>query len=153
VNQIIPEGYCLQCKGCCRFSRERSEWGVHLTLDEQQSLGVQDTVIPSPKDPASGTCFCVFLDARREQCTVYYKRPLECRLYPFLINRRGDTVFLALDTNCPYAHEHYETQAMRDFIARLVEICSAPDFIRRLKENPWLVQRYDGVLNIAPLPL
>jgi hypothetical protein len=105
---------------------------VHLTLDEQQSLGIRDTVIPSPKDPVSGACVCVFLDARQEQCTVYY---------------------LALDTNCPYAHEHYETQAMRDFIAALVVECETPDFIQRLQKNPWLIQQYDGVLNIAPLSL
>ena len=153
MDQIIPEGFCSRCKGCCRFSRERSEWGVHLTLDEQQTLGVEDTVIPSPKDPASGTCFCGFFDASHERCTVYYKRPFECRLYPFLINRRGETVFLAIDMNCPYAREHYETQAMRDFIASLVVRCDAPDFKRRLKENPWLIQSYDGVLNIAPLSL
>lgn len=153
MDQIIPDGYCLKCKGCCRFSRERSEWGVHLTLDEQRALGIEDTVIPSPKDPASGTCFCVLFDARQEQCTVYYKRPLECRLYPFLINRRGSTVFLAIDLNCPYAREHYETREMRDYIASLVVECDTPDFIRRLKESPWLIQSYDGVLNIAPLSL
>ena len=153
MNQIIPEGYCLRCKGCCRFAQERSAWAVHLSIDEQQSLGIQDTVIPAPMNAASGSCMCSFFDARQERCTVYYKRPVECQLYPFVINRQGALVFLALDLNCPYAHDHYETQEMRDYIGALVAFCNAPGFIQRLKENPWLIQQYPGVLNIAPLSL
>lgn len=36
------------------------------------------------KKPDTGTC--VFLDDKTNKCTIYNKRPLECRLYPFVLD-------------------------------------------------------------------
>jgi Fe-S-cluster containining protein len=153
IDQIIPEGFCLTCKGCCRFAREKSSWVVHLASDEQQALGIQDITLPAPVDPATGSCVCSYFDKSNQKCAVYYKRPFECRLYPFVINRQGSDVFLSLDMNCPYAHSNYETQAMRDYIQHLTATCNSSVFAQYLKENPWLIQQYPGVLNIAPISL
>ena len=153
IRQIIPEGFCLSCSGCCRFAEQGSSWAVHLSVEEQQELGVQDTVLASIPDESAATRFCSYFNVRNSQCSVYYKRPFECRLYPFVINRQGESVFLALDLNCPYAKEKYETALMRDHIAHLSAVCASPVFVRFLKENPWLIQQYPDVLNIAAIPL
>ena len=153
IKQIIPEGYCLSCQGCCRFAGERTPWAVHISGEEQQALGIQDTVVPSVADPVTGQYACGYFNNRQGGCAVYYKRPFECRLYPFVINRQGASVFLALDLNCPYAKDHYETQAMRDFISYLTTVCNSPELLRVLKENPWLIQQYQGVLNIAVITI
>jgi Fe-S-cluster containining protein len=151
IGQIIPEGYCLECPGCCRFAQERSAWAVRISSEEQQALGIQDTIVPAQKNAAAGQFVCSFFDIKSARCTVYYKRPLECRLYPFVINRKGNAVFLAIDLNCPFARDHYETQSMRDFILSLSAACGSAGFLQYLNENPWLIQQYPDVLNVAAL--
>lgn len=153
IDQIITDGFCRTCRGCCRFSGRAFVWAVHLSADEQRALGIQDALLPLSGPHPDGTRTCSFLDIPANTCTIYYKRPLECRLYPFLINRHGVDVFLALDMNCPYAKARYETQRMRDHIAYLAGICNSPEFIRLLRENPWLIQRYPDVLNVAPISI
>lgn len=153
VQQIIPEGFCLSCQGCCRFADAKTPWAVHLSREEQQELGIQDAVLPSAADPVTGQYVCSYFAAGQARCTIYYKRPLECRLYPFVVNRQGGSVFLALDLNCPYAKAQYETQAMRDFISRLAAICNSSLFVQALKENPWLIQQYPDVLNISAITI
>lgn len=148
-QQIIPQKVCLECSGCCRFEAERSAWAVHLSGREQQELGIQDTVLPAKKDRPDGQLFCNFYDTSRRQCAIYYKRPFECRLYPFVINRKGSEIYLALDLNCPFARDNYQTAAMRDFIAGLCVRLSSAEFLDFIKTNPWLAQEYPGVLNIA----
>lgn len=153
INQIVSEKYCLSCKGCCRFEGPRSAWAVHLAAGEQQALGIQDTVLPLSEPHADGTCACSFFDTQANRCTIYYKRPFECRLYPFLINRQGSFVFLALDMRCPYVAENYQTPRMRDHIAYLAGVCNSPALVRQLRENPWLIQQYPDVLNVAPISI
>jgi Fe-S-cluster containining protein len=153
IRQIIPEGYCLSCQGCCRFAEGRSAWAVRLSAEEQQALGIQDTIVPSAADQSTGQCICTYFDSRQARCAVYYKRPFECQLYPFVMNRQGASVFLALDLNCPYAKAQYETQAMRDFISYLAGVCNSPAFVQTLRENPWLIQQYPAVLNIAAIAI
>jgi hypothetical protein len=60
-------------------------------------------------------------------------------------------VFLAIDLNCPFAADHYETQPFRDYISALAAACSSAGFQQYLNENPWLIQQYPGVLNVVQL--
>ena len=42
---------------------------------------------------------CVFFEGGR--CTNYENRPLECRLYPYLLDFSGSQPDIKLDNNCP----------------------------------------------------
>ena len=44
---------------------------------------------------------CIFLDDNTMRCTIYNKRPLECVLYPFLLDFDKNVVNVKLDKNCP----------------------------------------------------
>jgi Fe-S-cluster containining protein len=45
---------------------------------------------------------CVFLDETTHKCTVYEKRPLECVIYPYLLDFSSDKPSIKLDTRyCP----------------------------------------------------
>ena len=45
---------------------------------------------------------CIFLDDKTMRCTIYDKRPLECKLYPFLLNFNKTIVDVKLDKRfCP----------------------------------------------------
>ena len=46
---------------------------------------------------------CVLLDDRTKRCTIYDKRPLECFLYPFLLDFSKAMVSVKLDRRfCPH---------------------------------------------------
>ena len=45
----------------------------------------------------NGKCF--FLSEGR--CTIYEKRPLVCRFYPFWLEKEGDTWVFGVDEDCP----------------------------------------------------
>jgi len=153
LDQIIPDRFCLSCKGCCRFEGPHSVWVVHLAHPDRQGLGIDGPVLPLAKQGADSTYACNFLEPETNLCSVYYKRPFECRLYPFLFNRQGLTVFLALDMHCPYAGENYETQRMEEYISYLGRICNSPEVIGLLHKNPQLIQQYQDVLNLVPIPI
>jgi Fe-S-cluster containining protein len=45
---------------------------------------------------------CVFLDEKTNRCSVYSKRPLECKIYPFLLDFDGTEASVKLDERfCP----------------------------------------------------
>jgi Fe-S-cluster containining protein len=45
---------------------------------------------------------CIFLDDKNKKCTIYKKRPLECKIYPFLLDFSGKKPDVKLDTRfCP----------------------------------------------------
>ena len=45
---------------------------------------------------------CIFLDEKTNRCTNYDERPLECRLFPFLLDFGENGPGVRLDTqNCP----------------------------------------------------
>ncbi len=46
---------------------------------------------------------CIFLDDKNAKCTIYRKRPLECQLYPFLLDFSKKTPNVKLDKRfCPH---------------------------------------------------
>lgn len=46
---------------------------------------------------------CIFLDDKTIKCTIYEERPLECQLYPFLLDFSQEKPSAKLDTRfCPH---------------------------------------------------
>ena len=46
---------------------------------------------------------CIFLDNKATRCTIYDERPLECRLYPFLLDFSKEKLDVKLDERfCPH---------------------------------------------------
>jgi len=162
IKQIVPQEVCLKCQGCCRFSEQDSVWLPHLLGEEMQellkknfppSLISQDKNIRSLPNPTQNNFICSFLQPKDNKCKIYAFRPFECRLYPFLINRKGDKVFLALDSRCPFVKENLESQEFKEYIRYLTAFFNSPHAIAILKNNPKIIQIYEDVLNLAELNL
>lgn len=46
---------------------------------------------------------CIFLEDKTLRCTIYEKRPLECQIYPFLLDFSNEKVTVKLDKRyCPH---------------------------------------------------
>ena len=149
IEELIPEGYCLSCKGCCRFAEKDSAWLPHLLAEEKERLaGI--SVLP---DPGQGNYLCGFLDEKTNKCGVYAKRPFECRLYPFLINRSDGGVFLGIDPNCVFVKENLGKEGFRESLLKMGEFSLSRDLLEILKGNSCLIQAYEGVLNLSRIKL
>lgn len=160
IKQLVPQEFCLKCKGCCRFKEENSVWSPCL-LDEEVQL-LLDKALPAAyisadrrikpiADPAGAGFICAFLGAQDNRCKIYSFRPFECQLYPFLINLRDKKVILTVDLNCPFIRENLKSREFKEYAEYLAAFLNAPKQIEMLKENPQIIQAYEEVSEIIEL--
>ncbi len=104
---------CLECGICCGDTQEKTR---HILLLDEEAQNIAKSVNKSVSDIASKvkdkkpygyemkknttTGKCVFLKENR--CTIYPKRPLICKFYPFGLetSRENQKVFF-FTTECP----------------------------------------------------
>ena len=154
IKQLLDCSVCLQCRGCCRFSEGNSIWVPVLSSAEQDSVskacpgegvvaGGRLATVPAPEE---GLHYCVLFSPPGNSCRFYSRRPLECRLYPFLINLNPDNgrVFLCLDMNCPFAAEHHKDSSFREYAGYLAEYLNSPARLEFFRREKRLLQSYPG---------
>jgi Fe-S-cluster containining protein len=147
VKQLIPQDFCLQCRGCCRFSQQQSIWQPHLLEEEKKALG-EIIVVASPEE---NNFICSNLGRADNKCKIYGRRPFECQLYPFLFDRKNNKVFLALDLNCAFARESSKDRKFKEYARSLAELVQGKDYLDMLKNNPLLAQEYEGVIDLIEI--
>ena len=160
IKQLIPDEYCLKCLGCCRFAEQYSAWSPNL-LDEDIEELVKNNLSPSVVSAHNkirlvlfqkeNNFTCSLLGQKDNRCKIYSYRPFECQLYPFLINRKGKKVFLAVDLNCPYAKENLQAPLFKRYTRYLSQLLSRPRRLSSLKNNPQVIQEYPEALNLGQL--
>ena len=62
------------------------------------------TTVPDALD-----CPCRFFHPPDHVCRIYDQRPLECRLYPFLLVRNGPDYAVAVHLACPFVQSVFGT--------------------------------------------
>lgn len=105
LKQFIPSEFCIKCFGCCRFKESDSVWlplGIEPVEDKDYFV-------------------CPNLDIEKNLCKIYTQRPFDCQLYPFLLNRKKDKVFLSMHLNCPYIRENLKKESFKEYINYLKE--------------------------------
>ena len=147
VKQLIPQGFCLKCRGCCRFSQQNSIWQPHLLKEEKPALGEIQVVA----DPEGGNFICGNLSLADNKCKIYAKCPFECRLYPFLFARKKSRIFLALDLNCTFVRENNKAVQESEYAVSLIKLVQGGEYLEILRDNPHLAQEYEGVLDLIEL--
>lgn len=169
LEKFVPGDICLSCNGCCRFSAQKSFWAPFFMYEEIVDLTKRD-LVPSclfaHSDAAkeNGTqiglvgggdeYFCPCFEFVSNRCKIYPDRPLDCRLYPFLLARRGKDVFCAVDENCPYVQKVKNTDKITRYARDLIVFFSTKEFYTFLEKNPGFVQDYGkDVTYIKSLPV
>jgi len=162
IKQFVTHEACLACRGCCRFSSPESEWSPYLLAEEVEALAKNNfppACISQNKTfllmfDAQQDCFiCPCLDPETNRCRIYQLRPLECQLYPFLLNRTPEGIFLAVDERCPFVELHAKTEGFSKYSAYLADLLSSQPFKILLQNNPRLIQAYTDVRNLQRLQL
>jgi len=162
IKQFIPSRVCVKCQGCCRFIEADSVWRPLLLENEAKTLVknkesahciTQDKRICLFPYKNQDIFYCAFFDACKNKCKIYLKRPFDCQLYPFLINRRDKKVFLSVDLNCPFINESIESKSFQKYASYLAKLLTSKKYRSILKNNPQVIQCYPEVKDIAELDL
>ncbi|MFA5090300.1 MAG: YkgJ family cysteine cluster protein [Candidatus Omnitrophota bacterium] len=160
IKQFTCEAFCLECRGCCRFSQEDSVWLPYLLKEEEGALlkakGVgsisYQKIYPVRSKNEDGF-LCPFLGVSRNKCGIYLQRPFECQLYPFLLNSSQGRVYLAQDPHCPYLKEKEGSNELKEYIDCLIAFINSPAQLKIIQNNLKIIHEYPGVENIAKLDM
>ena len=153
IKQLLDSDACLKCRGCCRFSEADSVWTPLLSRNEQEILSgvchggpgmIKNGRLATVPAKEGAIHYCVLFSPSGNTCRCYEQRPLECRLYPFLINSVDGKVFLSVDMNCPFAREHSGDDAFKEYVSYLAEYLNSAPLLELLRAEKRLLQSYPG---------
>ena len=162
IKQFVPKEACLKCQGCCRFKEINSVWSpclLDLEIEKLLKKNIPPSVISSSKrvrlipNSQQGNFVCALFNTQENICKIYSFRPFECQLYPFLINRKGKSVFLAVDLGCPFIKKILHSKEFRKYVQYLTEFINSPHQLCMLRNNPQIIQVYKGAENIFELKI
>lgn len=149
IRQFTKESVCVKCQGCCRFSDSQTPWSPRLLDTEIKTLPKLTPVKLSGQEGF----FCPLLDIPSNKCKAYPDHPFDCQLYPFVLNRKAEKVYLAVDPNCPYAKDNLETKEFKEYVSYLLEALSGKELSGVLARNQHLIQSYKDVVNIEGIDI
>ena len=130
MKQFVPAGYCLKGLGCCRFAKNPTIWassGCRLVEND-------------------GGYRCEYLNEKDNRCAVYSKRPLDCRLYPFLLVKNG-ALSLGLHKSCLFIEEN--RPKIQKYAGYLKGVLSRPELISGIGKNPGICADYQENVEIV----
>lgn len=157
IRQFVTEDACLTCHGCCRFLQKHSVWGARLLDEEIDGLlqhGLPPSLLTADKElrlvnfAKENILVCSLFNPQENKCKIYEHRPFECRLYPFLLNRKGPKIFLAVDLKCPHIQKNLKNKEFNEYVKYLTGLLKSPHYRELFKNNPHIIQKYAGVLDL-----
>lgn len=163
LRQLIPQAFCLKCKGCCRFLDKKSQWIPKISASEilkARKVGISSLLFS--KVPENGyrlklvsakeINLCAGLSAKTNKCRIYHHRPFDCQLYPFILTSRNKKIFLSLHLACPFVKEHLESKGFNNYLKYLKGFLNKNDVLLFIRENIFLAQGYaDHQHEIMPI--
>ena len=163
LKQFVSPQACAVCDVCCRFSERISAWHPRVTQRELSTFienGYPPVFFSAEKNiraVIAGDIFaCPFFAPLENACSVYRLRPFECRLYPFLLSRGRDGIYIGVDTQCPYAKERLSTEELKRYTVYLREALATEDMAEMFVHNPHLIGDYsteESIVILEELPL
>lgn len=158
LPQFVKQQVCLNCDGCCRFKEGEQSWHAKIGIDEvyelqrdkpslarevfQRAHVTADGFFSSQPDDAG--CRCVFFDNARKACSIYGGHPFECRLYPFVIRRRGKEVVLSCHLACPFIQDAFGGEDYDAYVCILRDYFQRQDVLEFIATNPHIPGQYDA---------
>jgi len=137
LKQFVPSDYCLKCVGCCRFLENPTIWAPQGFRLVKNNNGYR----------------CEHLREENNRCAIYPQRPLDCRLYPFLLVKKGSSLQLGLHKSCCFVEEKQPAPAdIQTYAQYLKNRLNSASFISALRKNPEIAADYqENVELIADL--
>ncbi|MCM8792011.1 MAG: YkgJ family cysteine cluster protein [Candidatus Omnitrophica bacterium] len=149
LKQVVKSIFCKSCVGCCRFKEKESVWVPHLLEQETKSLKIKKIKLIFRNDQF----ICSFLEPEANLCRIYKIRPFECRLYPFLLQRRDDRLFIAVHLKCPFLEREVSCGDFKDYLKYLKAFFKRPKNLKIIMKNKNNFSYYpkDEIKELEPL--
>lgn len=133
LKQFVPSEYCLKCVGCCRFFENPTMWAPPGCRLVKTNDGYR----------------CEHLKEENNRCVLYSQRPLDCRLYPFLLVKQGSRLQLGLHKSCCFLEEQQPALAdIQTYVHYLKQRLATASFIRTIRKNPKIAADYQENVEI-----
>ncbi len=148
--QITTEQRCLSCKACCRFDDKKSIWRPRVATCEEIFSQEQDSIDSSGyihAETHTHCISCVFLNICDNRCSVYALRPLECRMYPFLLFWSEGQIAVGVHLSCPYVQEEENSHFFKEKTQDVRDFCSAGEFMAFVQAHREMVSDYSQYMN------
>ncbi len=136
LKQFVNSSFCLECKGCCRFSQEI--WQPQLLELDKQRSGIKTIPVKIEGD----NIVCSFLKEDSHLCQIYNQRLFECELYPFLLSRREQTLDLVTHLACSFIMEMQGKPEYENYTRYLIDTLSSAEIVRMLKKEIKMFRLY-----------
>ncbi len=155
---LLSSETCLRCDVCCRFPTADSPlvpWFGNREVVNALDAGLSTAdFLPGEYGPGQHVRLvsheaiyrCPGFRPERNDCRIYVQRPLDCRLYPFMLmyDAAGRSVRLGVDTYCPAMNDPAPgvcIEAAADELATLIDgsmwdaILACPGIVTSFKEH------------------
>jgi Fe-S-cluster containining protein len=152
LPSLPPSETCFDCSGCCIFTEADSPWIPYFRSEEIQqavAAGIAKESFPDLSGsrirsiPYADLARCPALNPDTHECTLYEVRPLDCRLYPFLLmwNDAKEIIYLTLHEACPFTFSQTgELPEALSFRANILATqMQTPEMIQSIMSHPGLV--------------
>ena len=135
-HNLLASGECLACDVCCRFPLATSMLAPFFSNGEigcAVAAGMARTDFPPGRyGPGHAVELAEYDSIYRcpafapgsNECRVYSKRPLDCRLYPFMLmyDAPSRKVLLGIDSHCPVIADWSGVEGFDDCVAELADL-------------------------------
>lgn len=157
IMQFVPGEVCLKCQGCCRFKETSGVWLPGVLNEENYILKnnnlpcFYDKKITPEFFEKENIFFCPLLNQKENKCAIYKERFFDCQLYPFVLNRKQEKTYLAVDLNCVFVKNNFKTADFDKYVEYLIGLLNSQAYIDILRNNPQIVQIYPEVIDLVAI--
>ncbi|MCX5692347.1 MAG: phosphatidylglycerol lysyltransferase domain-containing protein [Candidatus Omnitrophica bacterium] len=156
ITQIIPGKLCLSCDVCCRFI-DRNASLAPLFLSAEITTKIKPYLDKSGRvklKPFRDMHACAFFNTKNNRCSVYSKRPFDCRLYPFAImfDENRENIILGIDKKCPFSVNAGNEALIKNYFHYLADLLEKKEIASVIAENPSFIGGFqDDVIKLSYL--
>ncbi len=125
---------------CCRFLDENASLSP-LFLPHEITPRINPSLDKSGRvklKPYEDIYTCPFFKTKNKKCSIYSKRPLDCRLYPFAImfDEKREKIILGIDKKCPFSANPAYQDSIKNYFHYLVDLLEKKEISGLIARNP-----------------
>jgi len=157
---------CQKCRGCCKFEKSDVYFSPLFTKEEIEKIGADKKMfkkrgkdvfqIKLVRSKMQKNIFvCPFLDEETHLCKIYVNRPFDCKFWPFIFMRDGNSLLLGC-----FKKDYCEiTKSMSDeefgkYLSSVFDWIKANKIDELIEKHPDLIwDKEDDVIILKEYPI
>jgi len=155
MGDMVNSKICLECKRCCIFDDKDSYLAPHLSIKESKLI--RRYFLEKEEDfykiklekykKNKKLLRCSFLREANHRCLIYEKRPMECRIWPFVIGKgknKGSVYLYVVNSDwCPAVIKNkLKSGDAAESVFKFIKVSGFLDEIKRGERYIWPPEDY-----------